>query len=204
MLHAYLLYARAAALDPKNVQYAAKKMALRTIAEVSSREELAPDPAESAARPVAGASLSAVELAETPLAIAPPRLKASTEKKSFDLKGDPRAIFEKVAEAYGVLVVFEADYQAPPPFTFRLNDVGMEDAFRVLETVGNSFLVPVNERLVLVMRDTPQKRTERSPAMSLAIPIPERMTVQDAQELLTAVQQTLDIRRMTVGIRHAT
>ena len=45
-LHAYLLYARAAALDPKNATYAAKKAALRGIATVSSREELGPDPAE--------------------------------------------------------------------------------------------------------------------------------------------------------------
>src|SRR5262249_38715132 len=34
--------------------------------------------------------------------------------------------------------------------------------------------------------------------MTVAVPIPERMTVQDAQELLTAVQQTLDIRRISV------
>ncbi len=51
-------------------------------------------------------------------------------------------------------------------------------------------------KLALVVRDTPQKRTERSPTMAVAIPIPERMSVQDAQEIMTAVQQTLDIRRI--------
>ena len=34
--------------------------------------------------------------------------------------------------------------------------------------------------------------------MAVAIPIPERMSVQDAQEMVTAVQQTLDIRRANV------
>ncbi len=39
--------------------------------------------------------------------------------------------------------------------------------------------------------------------MAVAIPIPERMSVQDAQEILTAVQQTLDIRRIvTDPARH--
>ena len=133
----------------------------------------------------------------------PPRLAGSSEKKSFDLKGDARDIFENVAGAYGLLVVFESDYQSPPHFTFRMTDAGYEEALRALETVANSFLVPVNDRLALVMRDTPQKRTERSQTMSAAFPIPERMSVQDAQEMMAAVQQTLDIRRVvTDPTRH--
>jgi len=197
VLHAYLLYSRAAALEPQNAEYAAKKAALRGLAALSSRQELAKDPAESTAE-AQESSLSPVELRDARDPIAPPRLAGSNLRKNFDLRGDPRTVFEKVAEAYGISIVFEADYQSPPPFTFRLNDAGFEDAFRALETVGNSFFVPVNAKLALVIRDTPQKRTERTPAMSLAIPIPERMTVQDAQELLTAVQQTLDIRRVSV------
>ena len=71
-------------------------------------------------------------------------------------------------------------------------------ALRTLETLSNSFLVPVNERLALVVRDTAQKRTEMSPAMAIAIPIPERISVQDAQELMTAVVQTLEIRKFSL------
>ena len=63
------------------------------------------------------------------------------------------------------------------------------------KTVSNSFLVPVNSKLAMVVRDTPAKRTERMPDIAVAIPIPERMTAQDAQEMLQAVQQTLEIRR---------
>jgi len=205
-LHAYLLYARAAALDPKNPTYAAKKAALRGIATVSSREELGPDPADTGGaegQTVESKGLNAAEMLEARQALPPPRLVGPTEKKSFDLKGDAHDIFEKVAGAYGLLVVFESDYQSPPHFTFRMTDAGYEEALRALETVANSFLVPVNDRLALVMRDTPQKRTERSQTMSAAFPIPERMSVQDAQELLTAVQQTLDIRRVvTDPTRH--
>jgi type II secretory pathway component GspD/PulD (secretin) len=76
--------------------------------------------------------------------------------------------------------------------------VGFADAFRTLEMVSNSFMVPVNEHLALVVRDTPQKRTEVGPAMTVTIPIPERLSVQDAQEIVTAVQQTMDIRRASV------
>jgi general secretion pathway protein D len=194
-LHAYLLYARASALDPANVSYAAKKTSLRLATARSMRGELGPDPAASDLEPQA-ASMTARDILDArQVYLPPPQLTSSPDKKTFNLKGDARAIFDQVAAAFGFQVVFEADYQSPPPFTFRMDDATFEEALRGLETVSNSFLVPVNDRLALVMRDTPAKRTERMPDMAAAIPIPERMTPQDAQEMLTAVQQTLDIRR---------
>jgi general secretion pathway protein D len=197
VLHAYLLYARASALEPKNVAYAARKNALRVIATLSAKESLGPD--EFGATP--GGDVETVtgrDMLDSRAALPPPRLSASAEQKTFDLRGDARSIYEKVAEAYGLLVVFEADYQSPPPFTFRLNNAGYEEAFHALEMVSNSFLVPVNAKLALVIRDTPQKRAEMAPAMSMAIPIPERVTAQEATEIVQAVQQALDIRRVTL------
>jgi general secretion pathway protein D len=193
LLHAYLLYARASTLDPANVTYAEKKTSLRLAATRSMREDLGPDPAASdLAAPTE--SLSARDMLDTKF-LPPPQLEPSHDRKTFNLKGDANAIFDQVATAYGIQVVFEADYQSPPPFTFRLDDVDAETALRALETVSNSFLVPVNPKLALVVRDTPAKRTERMPDIAVAIPIPERMTAQDATEMLQAVQQTLDIRR---------
>ena len=199
-LHAYLLYARAAALEPSNVAFAARRSALQAQTALSAKEELGPDPAGPASpesKPVA-IPIDARDVLDLRTALPPPRLRGSPGTKTFDLKGDAQTIFEKVGAAYGIQMVFEADYQAPPPFTFRMADAGYQVALRALEAVANSFLVPVNDRLALVVRDTPQKRTERIPAMAVAIPIPERMSVQDAQEMVTAVQQTLDIRRISV------
>ena len=187
-LHAYLLYARAAALDPANITYAARMNALKALAEVQSKTRLDPGPA--------GASSTPAEAPARRELLPPIILEGSPGLKTFDLKGDARTIFDKVAVAYGLQVVFEADYPASRPFTFRMTDVGYRDALRALETVTNSFLVPVSRRLALVVTDTPQKRAALEPAMSLEIPIPQRMAVQDAQELMTAVQQTLDIRRI--------
>lgn len=208
-VHAYLLYTRAAELEPANPTYAARKAALRAVAQMSSEARLGPDPASDPsldATPdddldperVEAEPLSGRQMLEAREALPPPRLEASPAKMSFDLKGDARTVFEKVAEAYGLLVVFEADYQSPPPFTFRMTDVGYAEALRALEAVTNSFMVPVNPRLAIVVRDTPQKRGDMGQAMSVAIPIPERLSVADAQEIISAVQQTLDLRRITV------
>lgn len=195
-VHAYLLYSRAAALDPGNPTYAGRKAAMRGIAMASARETIEPDPAEKASpAPEETEALSAADLLEAREALPPPRLRLSPEKKTFDLKGDARDIFEKVGAAYGLQVVFDPDYQSPPKFTFRMDGVGYEDALRALEMQANSFLVPMSEKLALVLRDTAQKRMEHAPAMAVAIPIPERMSVQDAQELVTTIKQILDIRR---------
>lgn len=195
ILNAYLLYARASALEPANATYAAKKTSLRLAAMQSSRSDVGPDPARIEEAPSASEGLTAREVAESRHPLPVPELAAPAEKKSFDLKGDARTIFENVMEAYGVQVIFEADYQSPPPFTFRLNDADFKDALRALELVSNSFAVPMNAHLALVARDTQAKRTERMPMVAAAIPVGERMSAQDAQEMMTAVQQSLDIRR---------
>ena len=76
--------------------------------------------------------------------------------------------------------------------------MSMSETLRILEAMTNSLVEPVNERTALVIRDTAQHRTEMTLTMSATIGIPERMAVQDAQEIMTAVQQTLEIRRIQI------
>ena len=228
MLHAYLLYVRAAAADPKNVVYAERKFALQTVTTMSASTTLGPDPVEVArstpepANPFVddpdsddpppdgppadepvkddtapAEAVTAQELKEAREALPPPRLIASPEKKSFDIKGDARMVFERVASAYGITVIFDQDYQAVQPFTFRMNDAGYQEALRGLQAVSDSFLIPIGPKIALVVRDTVQKRAEREPVVAVSIPIPERLSVQEAQELVQAVQQTLEIRRIS-------
>jgi general secretion pathway protein D len=196
VVHAFLLYSRAAALEPANVEYAMRKAALQADAAMSAKTDVAL-PVEGREE-ISAEPLTDSELAEARTARQPPRLKGPEGLKSFDFSGDPKTVIEKVMAAYGLLVVFDGGYQPPPPFRFRVNDVRFEDAMRMLEALSNSFLVPVNDRLALIARDTAQKRTELAPAMAIAIPIPERISAQDAQEMMTAVAQTLEIRKFSL------
>ena len=194
-LQAYLYYARAAALEPDNAAYVTRKAALQSTVALRGEMRVDADPAAEGG----GAPIQPPIKPEDERQILPPQaLAGSPEKKSFDLKGDARTIFERVAAAYGLVVSFDGDYQPPPPFTFRMEDATFEDAFRTLEIVSNSFLIPINPHLAMVARDTPQKRNELGAAAAAEIPIPTRISVQEAQEIVTAVQQTLDIRRIVV------
>ena len=198
-LQAYLLYSRAVVLDPGNASYAQRIAALQTTGALRPNVTYSPDPAdETIGTAFEAETATGRDYLESQQADPPVKLAASSEKKSFDLKGDSKTVVEKVAGAYGILIVFAGDYQPVPAITFRVSDLGFEEALRAVENASNSFLVPVTSRLAIVARDTPPNRAQMSPVMVMALPIPERLTVQEAQEIVTAVQQTLEIRRISV------
>ncbi len=194
-LHAFLLYSQAAALQPANSEFAMRKTALQADAALSAKTRV---DVPSLVADVDSEPVSERDMRDARAGRMPPRLKTTDEIKSFDFTGDPKTVIEKVLAAYGLMVAFDADYQAPTPFRFHLVDVSFEVAMRTLEAVSNSFLIPVNERLALVARDTAQKRTELAPVVAIAIPIPERISVQEATEVMQAVQQTLEIRKFSI------
>ncbi len=204
-LQAYLLYSRASSLDPRNLEYAAKMTALGAVAALLAVEvpvvDAAKDAAEDDEDALPAEEIPPVNPLETIAALnakPPMRLVASPALMSFDIKGDARAVFEKVGAAYDFNIVFEPDYQAGAPFTFRMTDVGYVDALHTLETATGSFVVAIGPKVALVVKDTPQKRQEREPVVAAAVMVPERLTQQDIQELQQAVQATLEIRRISL------
>ena len=197
-LQAYQLYAQAAALDPVNAKYTLNRNMLREWAAGAAQVSLGDD-AEDAARRITLEGISPSEVIAGRLALPPPRLQVSAERRSFDLRGTARPILEQVAAAYGIQLQFEDGYQGPvAAFTLRMNNLSMQEAFHALETITNSFLVPVTPKVAMVYQDTTQKRNDSAPLMTAEIPIPERISVQEAQEMVSAVQQVLQVRRIAV------
>jgi len=204
-LQAYQLYTRAAALDPSKAQYTLQRNLLRDwaalAAQISVSDEALDgyggDDADEAARRITMEGLSPSEAIAGRVALPLPRLQGSAEKHSFDLRGTARPVWEQVAAAYGIQLQFEDGYQGPvSAFTLRMNDLSMEEAFHALETITNSFLVPVNPKLAMVYQDTTQRRNDNAPLVTAEIPIPERVSVQEAQEMISAVQQVMQVRRI--------
>jgi len=199
LLQAYMLYSRAAALDPSNLAIADHKNQIGYLAKQSSQihdvtTELDPE----AAFYQLIDSLGPGQIDNFGAAATPTHLIAPPGTKSFDLRGDARSVLQQVGEAYGIQMLFEPDYQGPAAFPFRTGELTMLEALRLVEAMTNSLVEPVNQHTALVLRDTAQHRADMNPTMSTAIPIPERMTVQEAQDIVTSVQQTMEIRRMQV------
>ena len=193
---AYLLYSQAVAHDPYNLEYYRRRELLRV------RLALRTDP-----RPAAQGAAPAAEATQPPTAdrepLPPIELKALAGRMDLELRGDARALFTRVARAYGLEVVFDADYQAGGAIPFRVNGADYREALHALEAATGSFVIPVGERLLMVARDTPQKRAELEPVVSVSVPVPAVMSDQEAQDIMRAAQQVLGLARIAYDSRRA-
>jgi len=199
MARAYLLYSEAAAKAPEKSLYWLKSQAVRSRAALESKAKPAvADGAEPAPAPETFDSLTAKEFDEARKPLPPTELKAQPGRKDIDIKGDSKTLFEQVARAYGLDTVFDSDYQPTPSITFRMQEADYREALHALETATGSFIVPLGERLFLVVKDTPPKRAEMEPSVTVLVPIPEPVTLPEAQEMARAAQQTMEIRRFAI------
>jgi type II secretory pathway component GspD/PulD (secretin) len=127
----------------------------------------------------------------------PPReLKAASGKQSFDLRENAKSLFERVTKAYKLDVVFDGDFQPGPPVRFHVEDMDYRNALHALEAATNTFIVPISEKVILVAKDTTQKRQEIEPTVCVTVPLPTTVALQEAQELTRNVQQMFDIQKM--------
>ena len=209
---AYLFYSEAAALEPGNHLYWSRSLALQTRAALESKitphtatvdaaeaPAGSPDPdaaqgADPDSPPLPTPSLEDLAMARKPLP--PTRLNAQPGLKDFNLRANAKTLFETVAHAYGLDCVFDGDYKAAETIHFQMDQADYRDALHALEAVTNSFLVPISERLFMVVKDTTQKRKEEEPYAAVVIPLPEPTTQQDLTSMVTAVQQACGIQKI--------
>lgn len=207
-LNAYLLYSQAAAADPKNRSYWLRSQALRTRA---LRESNSLPAALTQAIPAAAAGDAEAEEPskvetliqkedeeEARRPLPPVELAGVPGRKNLDLKGDAKSLFEQVAKSFGLDTVFDADFQGGQPARLRLDDVDFRTALRALEAQTASFVVPLSPKLLMIYKDTQQKRNEAEPTMAVTLSLPAPVAVQDAQELARSVQQMLEIQKFAI------
>jgi hypothetical protein len=201
MARAYLLYSQAAALDPGRKVYWLKSQAVRSRAALQAKAVPTPgapepDAAEAASDPPEPFTASEIEEARKPQP--PPQLRGDGELKDFDLRGDAKALYEQVARAFGLDTVFDGEFQPGTPLRFQMGRAGFRETLQALGLATGNFIVPLSERLFLVAKDTQQKRQEIEPVISLIVPLPETVTVQEAQEMAQAVRQVMQFAKFHV------
>lgn len=193
---AYVLASQAVALAPEKDEYWAYSQAIRRQGMTGMKLDLKPlePPPDEPAFP----GITEDDLREARTLLPPPILKGRPGRKSFDIEGNFKQLFEQVLPAYGVEVVFDGDYQEGRKIRFRVADLDFFESLRALESVTGSFAVAVNERVALVAKDNDPKRREIEPTMTVVIPYPEPLSPQDVQEAARAVQSTFDLTKMGI------
>lgn len=195
---AYSLYAQAAASKPNNTTYLAKVNALRprvTLLE-ASRMMLSGEPAAPAENSDFLGAITDRDLDDARRPLPPIVVAASKDHRDFDIRGDGKAIVEQVVKAYGLTVVFDQQYQPTQTTGFQIKDADFHAALHSVEAATGTFFVPVSAKAVFAANENTQKRMEFDRDAAIVLPIPEPITIQEVQEILTAVRGTLDITRM--------
>jgi general secretion pathway protein D len=199
---AYILYSEAAVLEPAKSLYWLRAQALQSRAALESKATPKPAAGEPAEPDVVVPpeeyfeSPTAKDWAEARKPLPPSELKATPGRKDFNLRGNYKELFEQVSKAFGLECVFDADYDAGPTIRFNMDQADYRDALHGLEAATSSFLVPLSDRLFMVVKDTPQKRRDVEPSVSVTVVLPEPTQVQDLTMLIAAVQQSLGLEKV--------
>jgi general secretion pathway protein D len=199
---AYLLYSQAAAIDPKTRSYHARMEVLQTRATAESKPQ--PLPGSESELPPADLSPDDVfdSLTEKEMASARPlnqvpSLKAKPGKLDFDLSGDPRVLFDKVAQAFGLDTVYDGDFpRTGPAIRFHVSGADYRDALHDLEAATGAFVIPLSSRLFMVAHDTPAKRNDLEQSMAIGVPIPQVLTTQEITEIAQVIRQTTAVEKI--------
>ncbi|HCC56662.1 MAG TPA: hypothetical protein DEQ47_05270 [Solibacterales bacterium] len=197
---AFLLYSQAAAANPANRTYSSRAEAVRRQAAEQSPPQVsagAPElnlPAEDPAQVFD--SLTEREYAAARQPRPPVELQATAGTLPVEFDGTDRQLFEQVARAFGLDVLFDGDYQPGPPIHFHIGPADYRVALHLLEAATNSFLVPLGPRLMLVARDTPAKRNDLEQTVTVVTPVPTALQNRDLVEITQAVRQAVGVEKI--------
>jgi len=202
-VEAFTLYAKAAGLRPDQPRYRMGLERLQVRVGQALAAVLPPPPQPGTTIVVAGDDPaselpSRADLLRAEQPAEPPRLRYSGSLQDLDIQGDARALYERVGEAFRVRVVFDPDFSPGPTVRFRLTEASFREAIRAVMALTSTFVVPLDDSTLLVAAENQQKRNELEPFMAALLPIPQVMSVEEANEVGRAVQQALDIKRLIV------
>lgn len=207
--NAYLCYTKAAAKEPSKKEYWLRAQALqrRAIEKANFMPTLTSSSSLDSSATASDTAASVPEPDPEDLRAAskpqpPVEVMAAPVERDFHLRGDFKQLWEQVAKSYELDVVFDGDYEAGKVVSFQITGADYRNALQALSLATGSFFVPMSDKLMMVVKDTEQKRREVENTVVLEVPIPEPVTVQEAQELARTVQQVMEIQRFAIDTAH--
>jgi general secretion pathway protein D len=203
VVRAYLLYAEAAARDPNNASYRMNRDGLKPLANMLSKAGIEKEPthdellngvfpeSEEPLQPLGWEERQRIEQLQPP-----PRLTLPPGRHNFHSRANERDLFNAVAGAYGLKVVFDPLMDPQPRVAFDVDNVDVRQALSALTETTNTFLFPISAQTIFVARDTQQKRDEYEPEIAVTIPLPDVTDSKMTTEAANAARQAFNLRHI--------
>jgi len=125
-----------------------------------------------------------------------PQLAPEKANKSFDFQTDVKSAYERVAQAFGLKVVFDPDLQARNT-RLRLPDVDFYTAVKVLGMQTGTFWVALDSKQFVVAADTAEKRRALDPEIEETIPLTASVTPTEIGDVVRAIRELTGITRVS-------
>lgn len=116
-----------------------------------------------------------------------PKLRPRGGRQTFHLSGDVQALYQEVARAFDLKVVFDPDLPARSA-RLKIKDVGFGTALDVLQTQTGTFVRVLDEKAFFVAQDSPAKRRQYASTVEQTFLLPEAVTSEEMAELLRIVR----------------
>jgi type II secretory pathway component GspD/PulD (secretin) len=136
-----------------------------------------------------------------------PRVKPKPGKKSFNLRGDVKSVYEQVMQQFGLTVTFDADLPGRN-VKFRAEDVDFKTAMLLLGAQSQTFYRALNDKQIFVAADNADKRKQYVLEGEETFPLPASVASEEMTELLRVLREMtgsthmeLDSNRRSITMR---
>jgi general secretion pathway protein D len=153
---------------------------------------------------IAEASKATIDLGKFPVADIASTLDGAIQLaptpglRSFHLNDGPERIMRAIYDAFGIAVSDDSSVTGGPAIQFDLDNVSFADAVRIGTEVTHLFAVPVQPKLAMIAKDTPEERDRLVPLVEETIYLPgitgDRMT-----ELANLARNVFEVRQVTAS-----
>ena len=108
----------------------------------------------------------------------------------------PKVLYETVGKLAGINVLFDPSYQPGKNANLDLTDVTLSEALDYIALMTKTFWKPVGTNAIFVTDDNVTKRRDYEDEVVKVFYLRNPTTVQEFQEIITAVRSVTDVRRM--------
>jgi len=128
--------------------------------------------------------------------VGPPALKPlSRAPINLKMTNDVKMIYDTVAKLAGLTVVFDPDLTTRR-VSVELTNVTIEQALDIVSLQAKAFWKPVTNEIIFVAPDQAQKRRDYEEEVVRTIYLQNTILPQDLTEIVNALRQLLDLRRV--------
>ena len=108
----------------------------------------------------------------------------------------PKVLYETVGKLAGINVLFDPQMQPGKNANLDLNNVTLQEALDYIALLTKTFWKPVSANAIFVTEDNVTKRRDYEDEVVKVFYLKNPTSVQEFQEIVTAVRSVTDVRRM--------